>query len=119
MSVRDWRMNSGGRLRVCLAGRLVGGGCVHLSPHCERAGRQPMPAALTGQLARSPVETVRVEESRREVHSGSWVNWIEFHVATPQQGSNFTVTCEYYPLSSQRAPVILILPMAGGSYPVE
>jgi hypothetical protein len=78
-----------------------------------------MPAALTGQLARSPLETVRVEESQRELRSGDRVNWIELHVETPGQGTNSTVTCEYYPHSAQRAPVILILPMAGGDYPVE
>lgn len=112
-------MDRVGRLLGCLASLLVGGGCIHLSPHCEHAARQPMPPALAEKLARSPRETVRSEESRREIRSGHWVNWIELHVTTPLRATNFTVTCEYHPVAAAHAPVVLIMPMAGGSYPVE
>jgi pimeloyl-ACP methyl ester carboxylesterase len=113
------RIAATGTLAGSLASLLLLCGCVHLPSGCTRGGREPMPGPILQQFARSPQETVGIVEAGEKVQSNCRSLLVELKVATPLQKTNFTVVCEYFQNSNPHSPVILLLPMAGGSYPVE
>jgi len=89
-------------------------GCLHLQQGTERPAPPPLPASLRVSFPRPDYSTVTVREV--EVESCRDYRRIRFELRAPAlpRGTN-AVVFDYYQLPARRSPVILILPIAGGT----
>jgi hypothetical protein len=104
-------------LAGCVLETVLLCGCLQLRQAGERAAPPPLPAAVRASFEGPPLASYRTEQA--EVESGSHYRRIRFTLV-PEDPGRSNVVFDYFPIPGERNPVILILPISGGSrYPVE
>lgn len=108
------------RLASLLGVTLVASGCCHLRylPGARNPG--PVPQQVVEAVAYSKPGKLTCTESNLEVHARFTVHRIETAALANHVRTNRTLALDYYrPIGTNRTPVILVLPIIGGGYPLE
>src|SRR5437879_934982 len=106
---------------LTLSGLLVSG--CHL-PSASKSQRQTLSASVAADFAYAiPRGVYWMQETGGTTNQGYSVHKIELRGLAPSMvsnGASRTLVLDYFlPAKNEKHPVILILPMLGGSYPLE
>jgi dienelactone hydrolase len=108
------------RLASLLGVILVAPGCCHLRylPSARNPGA--VPQQVVDAIAYSKPGKLICTESNLEVHARFTLHRIETAALANHVRTNRTLALDYYrPVGTNRTPVILVLPIIGGDYPLE
>ena len=95
-------------------------GCCHFRCHSRSAGPQPLPPSLAAEYAGVKPNEFLATEKELAVRAKYTIKQVEFPALTALQPSSRKIVLEYYsPSGPGKKPVILVLPILGGSYDVE
>ncbi len=95
-------------------------GCLHLPGASRPRAAAPVPAAFLRSIAYSKPDNLVVRSTPPQTNSPFNVRRVEIQSATRPAGNDRTVALDCYtPNQVKPAPVILILPIIGGNYPLE
>lgn len=99
---------------------LAGAGCVHLPGPVRPHALQPLPAEVVQALVYEKPNLAPRTVSLLESNSTMVVQRIEMTAAANHVWTNRTLILDYYrPVGTNRPPVVLVLPIIGGGYPLE
>ena len=106
-------------LAVCAAALLLAGCCGHF--RCARNHKiAPVPSEIAKEFSRPSIREAEVRETR--VHTNEYHLETQFEMIAVTNGSSssraLVLDC-FLPKRATNPPVILILPMLGGKYPLE
>ena len=105
-------------LLICLTG-LMSSGCLRFSRKTDQVVR-PVPEELAKPFAYTRISSFKAKETEVESTHKYTVRRIEFEVPSFTGDSNrLMVLTHYHPNGPAPSPVILILPISGGSYDLE
>lgn len=108
------------RLALLLGVMLVVSGCYHVRylPSARHPGT--VPQRVLDAVAYSKPGEVVCTESNLETHASFTVHRIETAALAHHVRTNRTLALDYYrPVGTNRTPVIVVLPIIGGGYPLE
>jgi hypothetical protein len=100
-------------------------GCCHLASSAHPRPAQPVPAALTEAVSYTKPDGLAYTVTDLETNGHYGLQRIEMAAAAHQVWTNRTLLLDYYRpagppvLQIPRMPVILVLPIIGGGYPLE
>jgi len=95
-------------------------GCLHLPAASRPRPAAQVPAAFLESIAYSKPENLVVRSTPPQTNSPFNVRQVEIRSATRPTGNDRTLALDCYtPNKVKPAPVILILPIIGGDYPLE
>jgi len=105
---------------VLLLGLALLPGCIHLPVASRPRPVAPVPEAFVKAVAYSKPENLLVRSTLPQTNSPYNVRVVEIRSATRPGGKDRTITLDCYtPNVSKPVPVILLLPIIGGDYPLE
>src|SRR6266540_3881177 len=103
---------------LLLAAALTSG-CCHLRQKSKPRPPRPVPAAIAAVVNYSRIEPLLCTETNLERHPRFSIQRIEMPAAS-LDGTNRMVALDYYrPVGTNPVPVIVVLPIIGGGYPLE
>jgi len=95
-------------------------GCCHFSCRTQRASPLPLPASVAAEFASGKTRPSAAHETDLAAKDGYAVTRIDLPAFNDRLRGNRTIALDFYlPEGSDRRPVILVLPTAGGSYQIE
>ena len=98
---------------------MLGSGCCHL-PSSSGAKRPSLPQPLAVQFTYLKAEGLVCQEKDKTSNRDYSIKTIELTSPSPEKGTNRSLVLDYFiPRTTGKHPVIVILPMLGGSYPLE
>jgi acetyl esterase/lipase len=99
---------------------LLTSGCCHLSYRSNPGGSLPLPREVAAEFAYSNSANIACSETVRSRERSYVRKQIELHITEVPGDANRTIGFEYYDLpGTNRSPVIIFLPIMGGSYSLE
>jgi hypothetical protein len=105
---------------LILAVFFAGTGCVHLDKASLPRAVQPLPADVLQALVYEKPDLAPRTVSLLESNASYAVQRIEMTAAANHVWTNRTLILDYYrPLGTNRPPVVMVLPIIGGGYPIE
>src|SRR5205085_7055294 len=97
---------------------LLAGGC-HL-PSASGAKRLPLPPALAAEFSYSRVKDLTCKEKELPGRREYSIKAVELPCPTNSTATRRSLVLDYFlPRKTGKLPVLVILPMLGGSYPLE
>ncbi len=103
-----------------LLGAWLNAGCCHFSCRSEPAGRPPLPAPVAARFTYPKPFPLECRETNLATEARFGVTRVELPALNDRLGSNRTLALDFYqPRGAGRHAVILVLPTAGGTYPLE
>jgi acetyl esterase/lipase len=106
--------------KILLVLLLASSGCCHLSQSRNARPTQPVPARVLSAVAYTRLEPPRCTEAALESNSCFLVQRIEMPAVANHVWTNRTIALDYYrPAATNPRPVIVVLPIIGGGYPLE
>src|SRR2546423_8585405 len=97
---------------------LLAAGC-HL-PSASGAKRLPLPAGIAAEFSYSRPDGVVCQENDSASKPGYSIKRVEVTSPSGQGAAKRSLVLDYFvPQTDGKHPVLLILPMLGGSYPLE
>ena len=108
------------RLPLLLGAMLAASGCCHLRYLPTARSPAPVPQRVLDAVAYSKPGTLTCTESNLESNARFTVHRIETAALANHVRTNRTLALDYYrPIGTNRTPVIVVLPIIGGGYPLE
>jgi acetyl esterase/lipase len=110
-------------LGVAALGLMAGAGCCHLPASSRAAKALPLPASVSAQFDYVRSQEFLSQRKQSKVTPQFVVQSVQWTNLAPVAGSNAvgrSITLDYFlPGRPGKHPVIMILPMLGGGYPLE
>jgi hypothetical protein len=105
---------------LTLALAVAGTGCIHLDKPARPRAAQPIPPEISQALVYDKPELAPRTVSLLESNATMVVQRIEMTAAANHVWTNRTLILDYYqPTGTNRPPVVMVLPIIGGGYPIE
>jgi len=102
-------------------GAGLASGCCHFSCRSKPTALQPLPASVAAEFAVTKATAFVPRETNLMTEGAFIVKRVELPALNNRLELERTIALDYYrpPRGEGRQPVILVLPTAGGSYPLE